>query len=91
MLGQVGVSVCRMPTFLLNHRHTAAQCGPVFAAWRGFGSPLRHRDALSSCPHGDHRLWWLVEAPDEAAALGQLPEYVSRQTEVTRVSSFPIP
>jgi hypothetical protein len=63
----------------------------MFAAWRGFASPLRHRGALSSCPQGDHALWWLVEAPDEAAALGQLPDYVRRQTEVTSVSVFPIP
>ena len=63
----------------------------MFAAWRGFTSPLRHRDALSSCPHGGHRLWWVVQAPDEAAALGQLPEYVRRQTEVTHVCLFPIP
>lgn len=80
-----------MPTFLLTHHHTASQCAPTFAAWRGFVSPLRHHDALSSCPRGGHRLWWLVEAPDEAAARGQLPEYVSRQTEVTSVSRFPIP
>ncbi|MBV9003912.1 MAG: hypothetical protein JOZ98_16980 [Solirubrobacterales bacterium] len=80
-----------MATFLLSHHHTAVQCAPMFAAWRGFASPLRHRDALSSCPHGGHGLWWLVEAPDEAAALGQLPECVSRQTEVTRVRPFPIP
>jgi hypothetical protein len=63
----------------------------MFAAWRGFISPLRHREALSSCPHGGHRLWWLVEAPDEAGALAQLPECVSQQTEVTSVRRFPIP
>jgi hypothetical protein len=80
-----------MPTFLLTHHHTAAQCPAMFAAWRGFASPLRHRVTLSSCPHGGHRLWWLVEASDEAAALGQLPECLSRQTEVTDVCPFPIP
>jgi hypothetical protein len=79
-----------MPTFLLTHHHAAEQCGPMFAAWSGFVSPLRHQEAVSSCPHSGHGLWWLVEAPDEAAALGQLPECVSRQTEVTRVSRFPI-
>jgi hypothetical protein len=80
-----------VPTFLLTHHHTAAQCPTMFAAWRGFASPLRHRDALSSCPNGGHHLWWMVEAPDEAAALGQLPECVGRQTEVTSVRPFPIP
>jgi hypothetical protein len=83
--------VSRVPTFLLTHQHTAAQCAPMFAAWRGFVSPLRHRDALSSCPYSGHRVWWLVEASDEAVALGQLPECLSRQTEVNRVSPFPIP
>ncbi len=83
--------MCRVPTFLLTHHHTATQCAPMFAAWRGFVSPLRHHDALSSCPYSGHRLWWLVEAPDEAAALGQLPECLSRQTEVNRVLPFPIP
>jgi hypothetical protein len=78
-------------TYILTHHHTAQQCGAMFAAWRGFVSPLRHRDALCSCPQGGHALWWLVEAPDEAAALGQLPECVSRQTEVTSVCSYPIP
>jgi hypothetical protein len=34
---------------------------------------------------------WLVEAPDEAAALEQLPERVGRDTEVNRVCLFPIP
>jgi hypothetical protein len=80
-----------MPTFLLTHHHTAAQCASMFAAWRGFVSPLRHRDALSSCLRGAHGLWWLVEAPDEAAALGQLPECVGLQTEVINVCPFPIP
>jgi hypothetical protein len=46
----VGVSLQLVPTFLLTHHHTALECAHVFAAWRGFTSPLRHRDALSSCP-----------------------------------------
>lgn len=80
-----------MPTFLLSHHHRPAECARTFAAWRGFASPLRHRDALSSCPLGGHDLWWVVEAPDRAAALAQLPESVGLQTEVTRVSRVPIP
>lgn len=80
-----------MPMFLLAHHHSPAQCGAAFAAWRGFASPLRHRDAFSTCPLGGHGLWWFVEAPDEAAALGQVPAYVGETTEVTRVAPFPIP
>ena len=66
--------------FLLSHRHEPAECGWVFASWHGFDSPLRH-----------HGLWWFVDAPDERAALRRLPECLLRQTEVTRVSWFPIP
>jgi hypothetical protein len=80
-----------VPTFLLSHHHAPAECGRSFAAWRGFASPLRHADALSTCPLGGHGLWWFVEAPDQASALGQLPEYLSHQTEVIRVSRVPIP
>ena len=86
----MGVSLYLVPTFLLTDHHTALECAQVFAAWRGFTRPLRHRDALSSCPQGGHRLWWVVEAPGEAAALGHLPEYVSRETEVTNVRLFAI-
>jgi hypothetical protein len=77
--------------FLLSHHHSPAECGRTFAAWRGFSSPLRHHHALSSCPQGGHGLWWFVEAPDQRAALEQLPESVGHQTEVIRVSRVPIP
>ena len=80
-----------MPTFLVSHRHPAAECAWAFAAWRGFESPLRHRHALSTCVEGGHALWWVLEAADESAALAQLPEYVSRRSEVTRVRPVPIP
>jgi hypothetical protein len=80
-----------VPTFLLSHHHSPAECGRTFAAWRGFSSPLRHRDALSSCRQGGHGLWWLLEAPDRTAALEQLPECVGHQTEVILVSRVPIP
>jgi hypothetical protein len=80
-----------VPTFLLSHHHSPAECGRVYASWRGFTSPLRHRDALSSCLQGGHGLWWFVEAPDPAAALEQLPECLGHQTEVIRVSAVPIP
>ncbi len=80
-----------MPTFLLSHQHPAQECPFAFAAWRGFDSPLRHRLALSSCLQGGHALWWVVDAESEQAALGQLPEYISERSEVTRVRSVPIP
>jgi hypothetical protein len=80
-----------VPTFLLSHQHPAEECPYAFAAWRGFDSPLRHRLALSSCLHGGHALWWVVDAETESAALEQLPEYLSLRSEVTCVRSVPIP
>jgi hypothetical protein len=80
-----------VPTFLVTHHHPADECPYAFAAWRGFASPLRHRFALSSCLQGGHALWWVLEADTEEAALGQLPDYVSERSEVTRVRSVPIP
>ena len=89
--GRAAVKVLAVPTFLVSHRHPAAECAWAFAAWHGFDSPLRHRHALSSCPDGGHALFWVLEADDEAGALSQLPEYLSRRSEVLRVRPVPIP
>jgi hypothetical protein len=80
-----------VPTFLVSHRHPAAECPWAFAAWHGFESPLRHRHALSSCLDGGHALFLVVEADDEPGALAQLPDYLSRRSEVLRVHPVPIP
>ncbi|MFF5083961.1 hypothetical protein ACFY36_43500 [Actinoplanes sp. NPDC000266] len=74
-----------MPVFLLHNRHGAADCGVVFAAFRGFASPLRGTAALASCRGGGHEIWWLATAPDEPAALGQLPPFVAATSTATRV------
>ena len=78
-------------TYLLCHRHRAEECRFVFAAWKGFDSPLRHADTLGSCGEGGHQLWWTVEAADEQGALALLPAYVADRTEAVRVSPIPIP
>jgi hypothetical protein len=80
-----------MPRYLLHHRHEPAECGPAFAAWKGFSSPLRHGAALGSCLLGGHAIWWTVEAstPDQALAL--LPLFVARRTTVTAVTEVAIP
>ncbi|HEX2042792.1 MAG TPA: hypothetical protein VHF24_09160 [Acidimicrobiales bacterium] len=80
-----------MATYLLAHRHTAADCNVVFAAWTGFASPLRHRSALASCLTGGHCLWWTVEADDVASALAYLPDYVAARTEAIAVRPVTIP
>jgi hypothetical protein len=78
-------------TFLLCHRHAAAECRFAFAAWRGFDSPLRHGHALSSCQEGGHALWWIVVADDDQSALALLPPFVRGRAQATAVSEVPIP
>jgi hypothetical protein len=80
-----------MATFLLSHRHTSEECGVAFAAWNGYASPLRDEPVLSSCAAGDHRLWWLVEVPEEAAALRMLPPYVASRTAAVEVTRHRLP
>jgi hypothetical protein len=80
-----------MPTYLLEHQHEAAECKAASAAWRGFDSPLRHTPTLSTCLGGDHRLWWVIEAADESAALAQLPPYVARRAVPVRVQKTEVP
>ena len=63
----------------------------VFAAWKGFDSPLRERPTLSTCQEGGHRLWWTVDALDEAQARDLLPPYLADRTEVILVSEVMIP
>lgn len=77
--------------FLLHNHHAADDCGVVFAAFRGFASPLRHTEALASCRSGGHEVWWRVAAEDEAAALRQLPRYVATNSTATRVNAVAVP
>jgi hypothetical protein len=80
-----------MATYLLEHRHEAAECEAAFAAWRGFRSALRSKPVCSACLGGDHRLWWHVEADDERAALALLPSFVAARTTAVRVRETAIP
>ena len=76
---------------MLDHSHTPAECGAVFAAFRAFDSPLRHKPTLASCHYGGHRIWWQVDAATEGDALGQLPHYVAERTTAIRVRSTELP
>jgi hypothetical protein len=80
-----------MATFLVHHRHAADDCAASFAAWKGFRSPLRRGSAHSTCLTGGHALWWIVEAVDGDAALGQLPAFVARRSAATEVRRVRIP
>jgi hypothetical protein len=80
-----------MPLFVLSHCHEPHECGPAFAAWKGFDSPLRHHTAVASCIDGGHRAWWIVEARDADAALAQLPPFVAERTEVEPAHEVTIP
>jgi hypothetical protein len=80
-----------MPRYVLQHRHSPAECGVIFASFRGHKSPLRHQATLASCPSGGHAIWWTVDAASEEDALRLLPTYVAERTTVTRVSEVQIP
>jgi hypothetical protein len=80
-----------MTRYLLEHRHRPTECGVVFAAFKGFDSPLRHRSTVASCRSGGHAIWWTVDAETEAAALGLLPDYVAARTTVSPISEVQIP
>ena len=80
-----------MSRYLLQHRHEPRECGVVFAALKGHGSPLRHRPTLASCRSGGHATCWTVEATSEADALALLPRYVAERTYLALVSEVHIP
>jgi len=83
-----------MPRYLLHHRHEPHDCGVVFAAFKGYDSPLRHRRTLASCQSDTrptHSIWWAVEAASADDALAQVPFYVAQRTVVTQVSDVQIP
>ena len=80
-----------MPRYLLHHRHEPAECGVVFASFKGHESPLRHRATLGSCRSGGHAIWWTVEAASESEALRLLPFYVAERTTATPVQEVEIP
>jgi len=80
-----------MPRYLLHHHHEPTECGAVFAGFRGFDSPLRHRSALGSCDFGGHAIWWAVDAASENRALELLPFFVAQRTTVIPVAEVAIP
>jgi hypothetical protein len=80
-----------MPRFLIHHHHEPRECGAVFASFRGFDSPLRHRPTLASCVSGGHTIWWSVEAPSAQEALALVPAFVAHRATATPVGEVDIP
>ena len=80
-----------MSCFLLHHRHAPEKCGVAYAAFRGHESPLRHTDAIASCPAGGHEIWWVVEADSSEEALALLPPYLARRSDATPIRRVHIP
>jgi hypothetical protein len=80
-----------MSRYLLQHRHSADECGVVFASFRGHQTPLRHRATLASCRTGGHAIWWTVDAASEEDALRLLPFYVAERTTIALVNEVRIP
>lgn len=81
-----GLSVFEvMPTFILAHVHQDIECEVVYAAWRGYDSPLRGLAAMASCATGDHHIYWTVDANSLHDALNQLPPYLAERTHASEV------
>ena len=80
-----------MKRFLLHNRHQPGECGVTFAAFKGHASPLRRREAASSCLAGGHDIWWLVEAETADGALALLPRYVAERSSVIPIREVLIP
>jgi hypothetical protein len=80
-----------MPRYVLWHRHDPRECPIVFAAWRGFSSPLRHRPALASCLTGGHTVCWTVQATGAEQARHLLPPFLAERTDVLEVREITIP
>jgi hypothetical protein len=80
-----------MSRYLLQHHHEPRECGAVFASFKGYPSPLRHRLTLASCRSGGHAIWWTVDAVSKEDALALLPTYVAERTTVAHVSEVEIP
>lgn len=76
---------------MLLHRHEPEECPISYAAWKGFESPLRGRQAPSSCRNGGHEIWWEVNAIDETDALARLPGFVRDRTTAVRINKVDIP
>ena len=80
-----------VPRFMLEHSHKARECGAVFASFKAFDTPLRHRVTAGSCHFGAHRIWWEVEAESSDEALAQLPQYVAQRTTAIPIRELETP
>jgi hypothetical protein len=80
-----------MVPFRLTHRHAAQECPTVYAAWKGFDSPLRGHQATSSCRWGDHQIWWDLEGTNEDEVMSYLPGYVADRAQAVRIGEVEIP
>jgi hypothetical protein len=86
-----GPRITLVPIYVLSHVHHETECAAIFAAWAGTDSPLRGDTALAGCAHGDHKVFWRVDAADAGSALALLPDYVARRTVATPVRRVLIP
>ena len=82
---------CGVAEFHLSHCHAPTECRTAYASWRGFESPLRKQETISSCALGGHRIYWTVEAGNPEEAHAQLPPFLAERTEVNEVTAVAIP
>jgi hypothetical protein len=80
-----------MASFRIAHRHEPEECAVVYAAWKGFDSPLRGHTTTSTCRWGDHQIWWDLETVDQDEAMSYLPRYVADRAVALRIGEVDIP
>ena len=85
--GKVG----HMPRYLLHHHHEPNECGVVFAAFRGFDSPLRHSARWLPAVPAAIRSGGRSTPASEANALALLPFYVAERTTAVPSARSQIP
>ncbi len=80
-----------MAEFMLHHTHPAEDCGEIFPQLQNVAQSLKGKNFFCTCPSGDHRGFFQVEAgsPEDAARL--LPEIMRASTQVFPGETMAIP
>lgn len=90
LAGRAAARIVAMAHYRLHHRHHPHECRAAHAAWRGWQSPLREAESVSSCHFGGHETWWDVECASAAEALALLPAFVAERTTAIPVERHQI-
>ena len=77
-----------MPSYVVVHKHQAAECQGVFDDLKNAGPLLREVPIYCTCPSGDHGGYFVVEAASAEAVQEALPEKMQSGTSVTAADAI---